>query len=105
MFPDFTFDKNVKLQNLAKNHENSGKNHQISRKFQKFRIYLPDEFSVHFFFEKSKIWEGDQKIESGLSGKLSRLLRGLGVDFVIIFQTDLFSGSASNDQKHLNGRG
>ena len=49
MFPDFTFDKNVKLQNLAKNHEKSWKNCKISRKFPKFRIYLPDEFSVHFY--------------------------------------------------------
>ena len=52
MFPDFTFDKNVKLQNLAKNHKKSGKNHKISRKFPKFRIYLPGEFPVHFLVLK-----------------------------------------------------
>ena len=62
MFPDFTFDKNVKLQNLAKNHE---KNCKISRKFPKFRIYLPVEFSVHFsnFIKVQDL--GDQKIELG----------------------------------------
>ena len=70
MFPDFTFDKNVKFQNLAKNHEKSGKNCKISRKFPKFRIYLPGEFSVHFLrfdflksprFERSKDRSGRDK--------------------------------------------
>ena len=66
MFPDFTFDKNVKFQNLAKNHEKSGKNCKISRKFPKFRIYLPGEFSVHFNDSNFIVLDlGYQKIELG----------------------------------------